>query len=255
MRVWAYEEKDTWIHRLSGVTKLFFLLAWILTGMLSFDTRVLLAMLAGSVLIFRVSGTDWEQAEDGVKFFFSALFLFLLAIFLADPYKGAEIYGTRSDLFHIAGKYWLTKEQIFYECNIMAKGLSVILTASVFTSATDPGELAASVNRLGIPYKIGCRMAAALRYLPERQTALRERKNVRGKSLISLPASGNGRMREKRRVMEMRGYGRHRKRTWYGGKKLTGADCAVMAVTAAVSALFLWITFQDGNRFYNPFVK
>ncbi len=255
MRILAYEEKDTWIHRLSGVTKLFFLLVWILTGMLSFDTRVLLAMLAGSVLIFRMSGTDWEQAGDTVKFFFSVLLIFLVIIFLADPYRGTEVYGTRADLFHIAGKFWLTKEQIFYECNVMVKGVSAILTVSAFTSTTDPGELAAAVNRIGIPYKIGYRMAAVLRYLPERQAALRERKSGREKAFLSRMFSGNRRRGEKRRIMEMRGYGRQRKRTWYAGKKLTGADCAVMAVTAAVSALLLFFTFRDGNRFYNPFIK
>ncbi len=29
-KVLAYEEKDTWIHRLSGVTKLVFFLVWCL---------------------------------------------------------------------------------------------------------------------------------------------------------------------------------------------------------------------------------
>jgi len=52
-RVLSYEEKDTWIHRLSGVTKLLFFLLWSITSMISYDTRVLLVMLVCSLIIFR----------------------------------------------------------------------------------------------------------------------------------------------------------------------------------------------------------
>ena len=40
-RILTYAEKDTWIHRLSGVTKLLFFLVWSVVGMLTYDTRVL----------------------------------------------------------------------------------------------------------------------------------------------------------------------------------------------------------------------
>ena len=54
-------------------------------------------------------------------------------------------------------------------------------------------------------------------------------------------------------AMELRGFGKHKKRTWYSGKKLERADYVTLAVTALLSALFLFITFKDGSRFYNPF--
>ena len=57
-RVLSYEEKDTWIHRLSGFTKLVFFLLWSITSMLSYDTRVLLVMLVCSFVIFAVSKTQ-----------------------------------------------------------------------------------------------------------------------------------------------------------------------------------------------------
>lgn len=60
-KVLSYEEKDTWIHRLSGVTKLVFFLLWSITSMLSYDTRVLLVMLVCSLIIFKMSRTEWRQ--------------------------------------------------------------------------------------------------------------------------------------------------------------------------------------------------
>ena len=51
-RILTYEEKDTWIHRLSGITKLVFFLLWSIVGMLTYDTRVLVFMLLSSFVIF-----------------------------------------------------------------------------------------------------------------------------------------------------------------------------------------------------------
>ena len=67
-KVLSYEEKDTWIHRLSGVTKLVFFLLWSITSMLSYDTRVLLVMLVCSLIIFKMSRTEWRQVGTVFKF-------------------------------------------------------------------------------------------------------------------------------------------------------------------------------------------
>ena len=48
-RILTYAEKNTWIHRLCGVTKLTFFLGWSVIGMLTYDTRVLITML---IIIF-----------------------------------------------------------------------------------------------------------------------------------------------------------------------------------------------------------
>ena len=55
-------------------------------------------------------------------------------------------------------------------------------------------------------------------------------------------------------AMELRGYGKHKKRTWYMERKLERDDYLVIAFTVAFMAAALIITFADGNRFYNPFI-
>ena len=50
-RLLTYEPKDTWIHRLSGLTKLVFFLMWSIVSMITYDTRVLLFMLVSSLII------------------------------------------------------------------------------------------------------------------------------------------------------------------------------------------------------------
>ena len=60
-RLLSYEKKDTWIHRLSGVTKMLFFLLWCIVSAMTYDTRILLLMIAVSFLIFRMAKVRWEQ--------------------------------------------------------------------------------------------------------------------------------------------------------------------------------------------------
>ena len=84
-RILTYAEKDTWIHRLSGVTKLLFFLVWSVVGMLTYDTRVLLFMLVFSLAVFKVSKTDWHQVGVVFLFILTFLALNLVAIFVIAP--------------------------------------------------------------------------------------------------------------------------------------------------------------------------
>lgn len=60
----TYEKKDTWMDRLCGVTKLIYFLAWSITSMLTYDTRVLAVMLVLSLVLFRLSKTDMENKRS-----------------------------------------------------------------------------------------------------------------------------------------------------------------------------------------------
>ena len=55
-------------------------------------------------------------------------------------------------------------------------------------------------------------------------------------------------------AMELRGFGKKKKRTWYSQRPLVAADKAVIAFSVAFFAVTMIITFMDGNRFYNPFI-
>ena len=181
-RVLSYEEKDTWIHRLSGVTKLLFFLLWSITSMISYDTRVLLVMLVCSLIIFAMSKTKWKQVGTVFKFIMFFLVINLIAIFFFSPGQGTKIYGTETPIVHLFGHYTLTKEQLFYEFNVMVKYLTVIPAVFMFIVATNPSELAASLNRVGVSYKIGYSVAIALRYIPDVQDDFAKIKHRQGEA-------------------------------------------------------------------------
>ena len=272
-RLLTYEEKDTWIHRLSGVTKLTFFLLWSITGMLTYDTRVLIAMLVLSLVIFRMSKTEWKQVGTVFKFILLFLCLNLLAVYLFPPQQGTSIYGTSTVLVNLPGRYDLTAEQLFYEFNIMLKYLTVTPVVLMFIVTTNPSEFAASLNRIGISYNVGYAVAIALRYVPDVQsdfTKIKHAQEARGiemsskasvwkrlkkMSMIIFPLifSSMDRIDVVSNAMELRGFGKHKKRTWYKGKKLTQKDYLTLAFAAVFMIASLWITFADGSRFYNPF--
>ena len=54
-------------------------------------------------------------------------------------------------------------------------------------------------------------------------------------------------------AMELRGFGKHRKRTWYAIKKATMLDYICVAVIVLFVGGIFYYTIQSGTRFYNPF--
>ena len=273
-RVLSYEEKDTWIHRLSGVTKLIFFLLWSITSMITYDTRVLLVMLFLSLVIFAMSKTKWKQVGTVFKFIMLFLCINLIAIFFFSPGQGSKIYGTETPLWHLFGPYTITKEKLFYEFNVMLKYLTVIPAVFMFIVTTNPSEFAASMNKVGIHYNIGYAVAIALRYIPDVQddfTKIKHAQEARGiemsrkasltnrvKSIAAiifpLVFSSMERIDVVSNAMELRGFGKHKKRTWYSAKPFKRNDYLTLAFTILFTIIAFLITFRDGSRFYNPFI-
>ncbi len=273
-RVLTYEKKNTWIHELSGVTKLVFFLLWSVTSMISYDTRVLLTMFVLSIVILRASKTEWRQVGTVFKFILLFLTINIIAIFFFSPYQGTEIYGTKTVIGHFFGNYYFTKEQLFYEANIIIKYMTVVPSVFMFIVSTDPSEFAASMNKVGISYYVAYSIAIALRYIPDVQDDYLKIKNaemargiemskkagfftrIKNTTPILFPLifSSMNRIDVVSAAMELRGFGKNKKRTWYRGKALRGSDYAVMIFAAVFCTAALLVTFSNGSRFFNPFI-
>lgn len=269
----AYSEKNTWIHRLCGVTKLTYFLLWSAVGMITYDTRILAGMLITSVVLFAVSKTQWSQISLVIKVIFLFLSINVVAIFFFSPYQGTEIYGTRTDILPLFGHYTLTWEQLFYELNIVMKYFTLIPVALLFILTTNPSEFASSLNKIGVKYSIGYAIAIALRYIPDVQKNFREIKNAqeargldmskgaklgsRIKNMASiifpLVFSSLERIDTISNAMELRGFGKKKKRTWYSDRKFQTLDYVIVIFLVLFAVFGMVFTFYDGNRFYNPF--
>ena len=170
--------------------------------------------------------------------------------------------------------YTITWEQLFYTLNISLKYFVALPVAILFISATDPSEFAASLNSIGVSYRVGYSVAIALRYIPDIQRdyhSISQAQQARGVELgskeklsarlknsvnILLPLilSSLARIDTISNAMELRGFGKKKKRTWYVQRPFTRNDWLVLALGVALLLASLVITFWDGDRFFNPFI-
>ncbi|QAY66964.1 energy-coupling factor transporter transmembrane component T family protein [Paenibacillus protaetiae] len=275
VKMLAYTPLDTPIHRLAGASKLLFFIIWSVTAMITYDTRVLAVMLAFSLVVLalsRVRFADYSFVLGLILFFF---LLNHIAIFLFSPQEGVHIYGTRHELLPIYGRYAVTEEQLFYQLNIVLKYGVVIPMALLFLLTTHPSEFAASLNRVGISYRIAFAVAIAMRYIPDVQRDFqnisfsaqargidisgKERLLKRLRNVISilmpLILTSMGRIESVSAAMELRGFGEKRRRTWYSARPFRAGDIAATAFIVLFAAGAAWLTFRDGSRFYNPFQR
>ncbi|HAN42877.1 MAG TPA: hypothetical protein DCP98_05560 [Sphaerochaeta sp.] len=270
-----YIDRPSPVHRLSGATKLACLLLWSLAAMTTFDTR-LLAILA--VLAFVVMGISRIRISDvKILFWFSFVFMLLnnLLIFLFSPEHGVSIYGTRHEIVHLFLRYNLVQEQLFYQLNVVLKYLATIPVVIIFVSTTNPSEFASSLNRIGVSYKIAYSVSLALRYIPDiqreyheisvaqqarglemasRKQSLFKRLKNAASMLFPLIISSMNRIEVIANAMELRGFGKEKKRTWYSARPFRFADYAAIACCVLMMVASIVMNILNGGRYFNPFV-
>ena len=272
--IMSYIRRESPLHQLTGSTKLIFFILWSVASMVTYDTRVLLCMFAISMVLFKVSRVKWN--EISVVVYLAAAFLVMnnLFVYLFSPEYGAELYGSRTLLFRIAGPFTITLEQLFYHFNMTLKVICVIPVALLFIACTNPSEFAASLSSIGVSYRIGYAVSLALRYIPDVQRDyhnISQAQQARGIDLsgkdklltrmknsvaILLPLilSSLNRIETVSNAMELRGFGKKNKRTWYVMRKFQKADWIALGMILLILALDMVITFWDGSRYFNPFI-
>lgn len=270
----SYIRKDSPIHRLSGATKLICFLLWTVAAMVTYDTRVLLGMLIFGLVVFKISKIEYKEVSFLLYFILFFLCLNAVMIFVFAPYEGVNIYGTRTDLIHLVGAYTVTKEQLFYELNVMLKYFATIPMALLFILTTEPSEFAASLNRLGISYKAAYTVSIALRYIPDIQRDYRDisfaqqargidlskkeklMKRIKNSTSILMPLifSSLDRIDKISLAMELRAFGHGKKRTWYNCRKFNKMDYISILIFIGLLILSLYMLNVNGGRFYNPFI-
>ena len=71
--------------------------------------------------------------------------------------------------------------------------------------------------------------------------------------LVPLVLSSMDRIENISNAMELRGFGKKNKRTWYAARPFTRWDRLAMGVCIGLMALSFLLTALNGGRFFNPF--
>lgn len=270
----SYIKKDSPIHKLTGATKLICFLLWTIAAMITYDTRVLIGLFIAGIIVFKISKIKFKDVSFILYFILFFLLLNALLIFVFSPYQGVEIYGSRTDLFHLIGPYTVTKEQLFYELNVILKYFATIPMALLFILTTDPSEFAASLNKIGVSYKVAYTVSIALRYIPDVQRDYKDisfaqqargidlsskeklSNRIKNSAAILMPLifSSLERIDKISLAMELRAFGNNKKRTWYNSRKFGKIDYIFIVILLIIVAISIAMVKVNGSRFYNPFI-
>ena len=272
-RMLEYINNVSCVHSLSGAIKLIVFLLWSILVMVSFKTPILVFLGILGIVLFALSKITFSDISFIVKMMFIFLVLNLAAIYLFSPEEGVKIYQTRNIIFNGFGRFTITKEQLFYEFNILMKYLALIPPAILLLVTTNPSEFAASLNRIGVPYTAAYSVSLAIRYIPDVQRdfeAISQSQQAKGLELskkafwvkrlkravpllLPLIFSSLDRIDVISRAMELRGFGKFKKRSWYTSRHFSRSDKITLIISIVLFAGGIFYTFYDGNRFYNPF--
>lgn len=275
IKTFSYSQLDTFVHRLSGLSKLVCFLLLTSAIMLTYDIRIILAIMVLSFVMMQVAKIRYSQIRLMLIYVMAFLVVNFFLTYLFEPEYGVAIYGTKHVLFSFGSHYTVTQEQLFYQFTKLFKYLSVIPLGIIFVLTTNPSEFASSLNGVGVSYKICTALSLTLRYFPDvaddyntialaqqargvemsSKAKMMDRLKRSASILIPLIMTTMDRIELISNAMDLRGYGKHRKRTWYARKPLRTADYISMAVCLAVLVFTLYVRFFINHSiYYNPFI-
>jgi energy-coupling factor transport system permease protein len=269
----SYVNTGSALHALNGITKFILFMSWVTMVLITFDLRIICAMILVGLALLKISKVPFSVYKPlligtSVVLLMNALFMFLIA-----PLQGVEYMGSETVLLTLVGDYKITVETLFYLLTVTLKYFSMFPIALVFVFTTHPTEFSASLNKLGVPYKIAYAVSLTLRYLPEvmkdfmnimhaqqargvdisnNVPVMKRIKNV-AKILGPLIFSSLDRADVISNAMTLRGFGRNKRRSWYSLKPMTKNDYLTLLVIVIVLTLGSIKRYQSEQLFWYPF--
>ena len=268
-----YVSTGSVLHQLNGVTKFILFLAWVTVVLTTFDLRLISALILIGVVLLKLTKVPFVVYKPLLIATASVLSMNALFMFLLAPQQGVEYIHSNTVLVDLWGNYSLTQETLYYLITVTLKYFSMLPIALVFVFTTHPTEFAASLNRLGVPYKIAYAVSLTLRYLPDvkedfinimhaqqargvdfsKNVSLMSRMKNVAKILGPLIFSSLDRADEISNAMTLRGFGNNTKRTWYSLKPMTRMDYMTITLVAIIVILAITKRIIDNQLFWYPF--
>lgn len=268
----GYKTGRGFLYDLSGASKLLFFILVSLASMTTYDTRLLLVIAVGSLILFQMANIKWRDISFVVTVILLLAALNLVTVYLFAPYYGDEIYGQTTVLLKGVGSYNLTAQELFYLFNLFLKYFCTVPMVVLFLMTTHPSQFAASLNHIGVSYKVAYAVSLTLRYIPDLQEefyTIRVSQEARGLELsqkasllsrikgnlqivIPLVFSSLERIDTVATAMALRRFGKGKKRSWYHHHPLTAKDYGVIALAGLILLISFGLMFLNQGRFYNP---
>ncbi|MBT0896217.1 energy-coupling factor transporter transmembrane protein EcfT [Streptococcus infantarius subsp. infantarius] len=268
----GYQSGQSFLYHLSGASKLIFFILVSVACMTTYDTRLIALVAVTSLLLFKLANIRWKQVSFVIKFIGFFALLNVIMVYLFEPSYGESIYGAKTVLWQGYGRFYLTSQELFYLFNLALKYFCTVPLAVLFLMTTHPSQFASSLNQIGVPYKVAYAVSLTLRYIPDVQEEFymirmsqearglelssKEKlmKRIKGNLQIVIPLifSSLECIDTVSTAMELRRFGKNKKRTWYTYTNFTSADIMTIVLAVLIVAVTLLLFKWNHGRFYNP---
>ncbi len=272
---------NTWLHKLTGKTKVRTFIVLLVYIIMSFDIRLLLPLFIISLIGLISLKPDWRI----LKYFFIIVFLMnlinIVLYWLVNPYCGSDwCGGSNTVLVQFTKRYYISAESIWYLSVRFFKMMTSLVVSMAFILSITPSEMAAGLYSVKVPYKICTIFSIAFRYIPDierdyenikvsmqvrgieldpKKTSLMTRLKQNVLILLPLIITSFDRVGNIANAMDLRGYGKGRTRTYYSEREEQKADRIVKVIYCLLSVFCIyWIITQNimphSSRMWYPFL-
>ena len=277
-----YTPGSTLLHKLTGGTKVLLFLIFTVAIIATFDIRIILPLMVVFLAAIISMKPNYKPLVFMLVFMLITVCLIgNIMLVLVSPGVGLENVGQSTVIWRISDKLYIDKETLWYMFVIAMKRVASFLSVMAFVLATTPSEFASGLAFLGMPYKVCTVVSLAYRTIPDiahKFMDIRNSMQMRGVELskkasvgkrlkntaallVPLIISSFNRVGNIANAMDLRGYGRLKKRTWYAEHELTKADkfFRIFAIVLGAAVLFyivyFRILFPYPVRIWCPFVR
>ncbi|MDA2065240.1 energy-coupling factor transporter transmembrane component T family protein [Bacillus cereus] len=264
---------STYFHRMDGIVKLFLFIFCMTLTFLFFDFRVLLILFIIGCIGLSIAKIPFRK----ILIVFSVIFTFSLLnsvmILFITPTHGSELTESYTAFLHV-GYATITYETLFYAATLSLKYFTLLPFTLLFIYTTDPSEFVSSLSKLGIHYKITYAINIALRYIPDIQSEykiIKHAQEARGVAFEKGEASLWVRMKNRvlifwpliihsleridtvSNAMDLRGFGKKDKRTWFYTSKAKREDFLSLFAGIFIFIVAVYLKLNVFQNFWYPF--
>ncbi|MBP0969088.1 MAG: energy-coupling factor transporter transmembrane protein EcfT [Oscillospiraceae bacterium] len=263
-----YIPGPTVLHKLTGFTKVLLFLVMTVAIIATYDIRILIPLLIINIIeIISMKPNYKPICTMFLITFVTVTLLGNVMLFIVSPDAGLNNVGANNVIWTSAnGKFYLSKEFLWYMLAVFIKRTTSFASVMAFALATTPSEFASGLNKCGLPYKICTIVSLAYRTIPDiandfinirnsmmmRGVELSKKasvgKRLKNTVLILVPLifTSFGKVSSIANAMDLRGYGKNKKRTWYAEHEQTKWDPVIRTLTVmlAVAAVYYIIRYR-----------
>ena len=169
-----YIEKDTFVHKLSPITKMIFLACVMIVSLSTLDLVVMTVMFAIVMVFWFASRIGFGLVRDFLRLL--VFFLLYVALLLILFYSG----GNRTVLFTLpripyfiydphaqSGPFGIiTRGALSYAYLLTIRVLCIVFSLPVLTMTTTAGKIVRGLSHLKLPYPIAFVLVSAMNFTP-----------------------------------------------------------------------------------------